>query len=806
MRAMLAFIVVSVAALFTPFATGQEKPAWTIVSAREIDRRIQRQLRELASQNSVPIRFSRNLEQNADQQSGVVNLLIVLDEPSNTTAFLAELKQEAGGSAVEPTAVLAREGYILQASYSPASVPNRIRIEAISAAGLHNALLRIPDLLVIPPEDLSAKVIPGFQALRQGRNGREVIIADYPSFPIRGIVEGFYGEPWSHEERVDVLRFEGQHGMNVYFYAPKDDPYHRKLWREPYPPEEMKRLGALANAAKESFVDFSFAISPGLSMTYSSEAEFQTLVRKLESVGKLGVSNFALLLDDVPQDLVHPEDRARFKTLAQAHIHVINRLYDHLKSLSPHNRLTVCPTTYTNEWGNRDYLRELGVGVNPEIPLDWTGTEVIPRTITVAQAEEWGRYIQRKPLVWDNFPVNDNHPWRLILDPVRAREAGLFSATQGLFSNPMYQAHASLIPLQTVADYLWNPVAYDPEKSQKHAIVSQYGGDALTFLAPILQIYAGDQAEEPKFGALFEERRSPIDVPAIESQISRLNSALAAMKGHSQFRKLAPEIEPIPAMIRAQLDRVLASPAFKHLPDGKIQWDDEQHVLVAPRVAGTPTLDGDFSKWQSGKVYVLNRSSQLDNGEKLWKGPEQFSARVALGWDEDNLYVGVDVVDQQLYQPFWGRGIQMGDAFRLVFDTAKEIKPGRPVGAYDLYLSPGNFADVKPSIYCDEDFFPPRPRPHDYNQEIRTAWRKTAVGFSGDIVIPASFFEYGKFGLEQEIRLSFGALKTFPPKDALAEDLDQIVFTSKEDKLFSVESQNPATFQQMVLVGSSSPQ
>jgi hypothetical protein len=258
-------------------------------------------------------------------------------------------------------------------------------------------------------------------------------------------------------------------------------------------------------------------------------------------------------------------------------------------------------------------------------------------------------------------------------------------------------------------------------------------------------------------------------------------------------------------MIREQLDRVLASSTFRRLPSGDIQWDSERHILLATKVAAAPILDGDFSKWESGKVYVLDRSSQLDAGEKLWQGPEQFSARVALGWDKENLYIGVDVVDPHLYQPYWGRGIHKGDAFRLVVNTEKEIKPGRPVGVYDLYLSPGNFGEVKPSVYCDEDFFPSRLRPHDYNLEIKTVWTKTATGFSGDIAIPASFFEQEEFGPGAEIGLSFGVLKTLPPKDSWAEDLDQIVFTSKEDRLFSVEPQNPATLQQMVLVGSSNP-
>ena len=139
-------------------------------------------------------------------------------------------------------------------------------------------------------------------------------------------------------------------------------------------------------------------------------------------------------------------------------------------------------------------------------------------------------------------------------------------------------------------------------------------------------------------------------------------------------------------------------------------------------------------------------------------------------------------------------------------DTAmpSAVKAGRPTSVFDLYLSPGDFVDVKPSVYCDEDFFPLRSRPHNYNSEIAASWRKTPTGFSGDVVVPASFFERKNFSIGQEIGLSLGAQKTFPPKDMFEDDLEQIILSSKEDKLFPVESPSPATFQRMILLQSAS--
>jgi hypothetical protein len=808
MRGKLTAFVVYALLFFTSSATGRVKADWTVASSGEVDGRIQRQLHELASQNDASLSFSADAAQNTVAPRNASGVLIQLDRVADAAAFLAELEKEGGGAKVEPTAELAAEGYILRCSYSGVDAPsgprpNRIRIQAVSAIGLHNALLRIPDLLAIEASKSPLDLIPRPQFVSLQENGAEVIFADYPSFPIRGIVEGFYGTPWSHADRLDVLRFEGQHGMNLYIYGPKDDPYHRKLWREPYPAEQLKHLSRLEETARENFVDLSFAISPGLSITYSSETDFQTLAHKLENVGKLGITNFALFLDDVPQDLVHPEDKARFKTLAQAHIQLINRLYDHLKSLSVKNRLMVCPTTYTNEWGNREYIRELGAGVNPEIPLNWTGTEVIPRTITAVQAKEWEGYIRRKPLVWDNYPTNDNGGWWLNLDPLRGRDPDLFTATQGLFSNPMNQAHATLIPLQTVADYLWNPPAYDPERSQRHALISQYGSDAPALLAPLLKVFAAERGDGLIFKSIFEETWTPVDVSAVESQVARLSSAIAALQGQSRFEKLVSEISPIPNLLRDQLARIRADAAFRHLPDGKIQWDRERDVLKATKVASKPAIDGDFSKWEAGPVYLLNRKSQVIEGEDLWKGKSQFSARVALAWDEENLYIGVDVTDPGLYQPFLGRGVQNGDAFRLILDTMLPVadKPGRLADVFDVYLSPGDFAGVNPSVFCNEDFFPLRSRLHDYNREIKATWKKTATGFSGDVIVPVAFFARPNFAAGYEIGFSFEAQKVFPPKDPFEDDPARIVLSSKEGTLFPVESQSPATFQRMELLG-----
>jgi len=791
--------------IFTALTAGAraDEHTWVVFSDGELDERLERQLNVLAVQDQALIHIMKGTAERSRVVPEAGGLTIELRQEESVEAFLDALKREAGSTAIAPTPELAQEGYLIEANYPRAAVPNRLRITAGTWRGFHNALLRVPDLLAIPPPSLSSDLIPHPQAVRIERNGISAVIVDFPSFPERGVVEGFYGTPWTHQDRVDILRFEGAHGMNVYYYAPKDDLYHRKLWRDAYPPEAQKRLGELARAAQQNFVDFCFAISPGLTMTYSSERDFEVLTDKLASVGKLGVSCFALFLDDVPQDLQDPQDQAQFKTLAQAHIYLTNKLYKHLKEQSAANRLVLTPTTYTDEWGNRNYLQELGAGADPGVSIVWTGPKVFSPAITVEQAREWGGYIHRLPLIWDNFPVNDGTRWCRYLGPLTGRDPHLPSVVRGLVSNPMNEARASMIPLQTIADYLWNAAAYDPAQSETHAVVSQYGEDAPRLLAPFLKTYGTYSWDDGNFTPLFKERRQPMDVAKMQSQLAEMNSALERLRYQRRLEPLLKEISPAIKRTSERLPEVNADPAFQHLPDGTLQWDENYEALSAYRLTQSPNLDGDFSKWESGPMYRLDERAQVVEGAKLWRGPHDLSARVALAWDASFLYVGVDVIDPDLCQPFFARGIQNGDTFVLALEAGfrKNFFAKEPTGdEYTLYFSPGNFAGVKPSIFSDEDYLPPRPQAHNYMQEIYTAWKKTPNGYSGDIAIPVTFFEGGKFAQGYELGLGFGVTKVIRPlRPTDAEDLERIVLQSKKDHLYRVSAGNPSSFPRLVL-------
>jgi hyaluronoglucosaminidase len=283
------------------------------------------------------------------------------------------------------------------------------------------------------------------------------------TFLVRGVVEGFYGEPWSHVARLEMLEFLGSCGMNAYVYAPKDDPKHRSRWREPYDADEHARFRALVSTAESNGVRFGFAISPGLDITYDSDADRAVLADKLGGLVDVGVSWFLLLVDDIPMQA----------GLAPRQADLAHSTLERLRKDSPDATLTLCPTEYV---GTRPspYLTELARGLPPDVTVMWTGPTVCSPTIEAADARAWSdALLGRPPLLWDNYPVNDASMVNsLHLGPYCGRDPELADVVAGVLCNPMIQPRASKLALSTAAEFLTDPDEYDAERAWERAITA----------------------------------------------------------------------------------------------------------------------------------------------------------------------------------------------------------------------------------------------------------------------------------------------------------------------------------------------
>ncbi len=282
---------------------------------------------------------------------------------------------------------------------------------------------------------------------------------------VRGVIEGFYGPPWTHDERLDLIRFCGAHGFNTWVHAPKDDPYHRQRWREPYPHEELALLAELVGEADRSGVEFVYALAPGLSIRAGDANELEALDAKREHVRTAGVRTFQLLWDDIDRDSVAPE--------AQAEI------TNHFARGEP---LVVCPMGYAGT-GDSPYRQAFAPRLDPEIVVYWTGPEVVSIGISREALDlAVHRFADHELLLWDNYPVNDWAPEVLYLGPLRGRDPRLAAGKlKGIVANAMVQCVPSKLALATVADWALDPSAYDAATSFERAL-REHGEEVLDAL------------------------------------------------------------------------------------------------------------------------------------------------------------------------------------------------------------------------------------------------------------------------------------------------------------------------------------
>jgi hyaluronoglucosaminidase len=297
---------------------------------------------------------------------------------------------------------------------------------------------------------------------------------------VRGVIEGFYGKPWSQEERLDMIRFCGRERFNTWVHAPKDDVYHRKQWRDPYPDDELAQIAELVAEAQKHDVDFAYAIAPGLDIQYTSDAELETLIAKCEQVKAVGVTTFQLLWDDIEHTMNYPEDEAKYGHLERpsggAQCDFSNAFREAFPQPGP---LVVCPMGYAGT-GDSPYRRCFSPGLHPEIVVYWTGPEVVSIGITrEALNLDVMRFHGHTHLIWDNYPVNDFDPGRLFLGPLIGRDPRLADGNCiGLIANAMVEAIPSKLALATVAEWANAPYEYDPLRAFERSL-REYGAEVL---------------------------------------------------------------------------------------------------------------------------------------------------------------------------------------------------------------------------------------------------------------------------------------------------------------------------------------
>jgi hypothetical protein len=266
--------------------------------------------------------------------------------------------------------------------------------------------------------------------------------------PELGVIEGYFGQPWDPAARKHVVAVSRSCGYSFFHYAPKADAFLRRRWREAHPDSAFAELADLAAHCRGLGVRFGVGLSPYelfLDFSGAAKADF---VAKVRALGGLDLDDLAILFDDMRGDV--PDLAARQAEIVSAAM-----------AETRASRVLVCPTYYSDDrmldavFGERParYLEDLGRRLDPRVGIYWTGEEICAREFSPGHLTRVAEAIRRKPVLWDNYPVNDGPRMSrfLHLRGFTGRPGAIAPCIAAHAINPALQPHLGLIPAATLA-------------------------------------------------------------------------------------------------------------------------------------------------------------------------------------------------------------------------------------------------------------------------------------------------------------------------------------------------------------------
>lgn len=263
-----------------------------------------------------------------------------------------------------------------------------------------------------------------------------------------GVIEGYFGRPWSHGDRKRVMTRLRDIGYSWFHYAPKADAFLRRRWRESHPSDALGELVQLSRHCRSLGMRFGVGLSPYelyRDFTGPGKAAFVAKVRALDEIG---IDDLAILFDDTRGDV--PD-------LAAREADIVHTALAHTRA----SRVLMCPTYYSDDrmldvvFGERPqgYLQDLGRRLDPRVGVYWTGEEICSREFSPGHLARVAEALRRKPTLWDNYPVNDGPRMSrfLHLRGFTGRCPTIADHVAAHAINPALQPHLSLIPAATLA-------------------------------------------------------------------------------------------------------------------------------------------------------------------------------------------------------------------------------------------------------------------------------------------------------------------------------------------------------------------
>lgn len=426
------------------------------------------------------------------------------------------------------------------------------------------------------------------QMLDQAKSGTLgcVDIYDFADTQYRGVIEGYYGVPYSEEVTADLFRFMARYKMNTYMYGAKSDPYHSQYWDKAYPktitPEQQEvgmltegMMRQLTDAAHRCKVNFIWAIHPGGAFTDAKQADvLDRIMGKFRLMHDLGVRQFGVFVDDVGV----PSDSATLALNAQRLGELQQKIDQEWNSRKAQPADTVkplhfVPQLYAYSWVSRQqgerFFRSLSA-TPKKVCIYITGRAVwtVPNSEDPNLVSSW---LGRDVAWWWNYPCNDNDMNKIFpLDMYRNfddeahidRNATLDPNLKGvntLISNPMQQGEVSKIALYSIADYAWHRDAFDNDASWMASLKALFGQradnafrllpltrhyDTNTPLADRIRLWKANPGDQRATQALLDELRSlQADAKALSAMATSDNASDRLL-----WHELQPYVEKVADM------------------------------------------------------------------------------------------------------------------------------------------------------------------------------------------------------------------------------------------------------------------
>jgi hypothetical protein len=237
----------------------------------------------------------------------------------------------------------------------------------------------------------------------------------------------------------------------------------------------------------------------------------------------------------------------------------------------------------------------------------------------------------------------------------------------------------------------------------------------------------------------------------------------------SATRPLLPTSTPIPVVTATQGGTATLAPTVT-LPPTVTSAPLIRSVgkIVATFLQTPPNVDGNLSQW----TLYQYPADFVVYGKDEWSNAQDLSAKVMVGWDYTNLYLGVHVLDDRYIQNSSGEYLYLGDSLEVLMDT------NLPADFYVNSLSPDDFqlgiSPGSPDPGDDPEAYLWFPRTiKGLRAKVKIAAQDVDGGYDVEVAIPWSVFEVNPAAGQH-----FGFAFSVSDNDKTTEDLQQSMVSS----------------------------